>query len=108
MSAFYSMAGDGKRKWAVARAGEGFDLLELWSLVEGLTERDQWQELHLSLADGELSDLPPTDVLGRVCSPRLVEVIDTFSPDVLWLPVALIRGKERFRYSFMYCRPRPE
>src|SRR5215218_2017741 len=105
MSAFYSMAGDGKWKWAVARAGEGFDMPGLWSLVEGLTGRDQWQELHLSLDEGELSDFPPTDVLGRVCSPRLVEVIDTFSPDVSWLPVVLHRGEERLPYSFMHCRP---
>ena len=107
-SAFYSMAGDGKVKWAAARAGEGFDDLGLWGLVEGLTERGQWQELHLYLGDGELSDLPPTDVLGRVCSPRLAGVIDTFSPEVLWLPVVLHRGEERFRYSFMHCRPRPD
>lgn len=107
-SAFYSMAGGGKRRWAVARAPEGFDLLGLWGLVEGLTGRDQWQELHLSLGEGELSDLPPTDVLGRVCSPRLRGVISTFSPDVLWLPVVLVRGEERFPYSFMHCRPRPD
>jgi hypothetical protein len=94
--------------WAIARAdAEGQDLA-LWHLVETLSDANNWKPLTLRLTKGKLSDYPPSDILGRICSPKLVEVLAPFSTAVLWLPVELIDDKQTYAYSFMHLIQYPD
>jgi len=99
---FYGMTPANNKKSAVARASNGFNRYALWDLIETIESADQWGELRLILDDGVVTDLPPTELIGRVCSPKLVEVINQFRPNVLWLPVILQRGTTEYTYYFMH------
>lgn len=99
---FYSMISKSSKKWAAARAEKGFDRYALWDSIESIKSPDQWTEINFSLDEGKLTDLPPTDVIGRVCSPKLVEVLKQFNAEIMWLPVRLRRKNAEYVYYFMH------
>lgn len=105
---YYSMNGKNSKKWAVARTEKGFDRYGLWDLIETLNTPDQWKQLQFVLGNGELTDLPPTDVIGRVCSPKLADAIRPFDPGIMWLPVYLRRDDTEYTYYFMHFTSVPD
>jgi hypothetical protein len=102
MSAFYRMISENDPRWATAYADERFDECELWDSVESLGDPSEWSELKLTASDGDLSDMLPCDVIGRICSARLVRVLDPFADAVWWLPVSVAKDGVQYNYSFMH------
>jgi hypothetical protein len=107
---FWSMVGKGvsKKKLALGRAKEGFDDLKLWELIETLNSPEQWNVLQLSLDEGELVDIQPTDILGRVCSPKLAEIFQSFNAEMMCLPVHLKRADVEYIYYYLHFPTIPD
>lgn len=98
----YSMAGKNEADLAVAHAEPEFDELALWDLVESLDAESLWKPLKLTATRGQLTDYPPCDVVGRICSPRLIDVINQFTSKIKWLPVEIIKDGVVNNYAFMH------
>lgn len=103
MSRYSWLIGDNRSGWATAVAPKDYDELELWDLIESLEDAGDWPSLCLSFSDGELSDYPPCNVLSRLCSQRLVELLRPIvGDDVIWLPVTITRNNESLSYFYMH------
>ena len=101
MSRFSWMVGKNK-SWATAQATSDFDDYALWDLIEALNDKSQWKTIRLTLGEGNLADFPPCNVIGRLCSPAMVEILNPYASKVLWLPVVLSRNNESYDYFFMH------
>lgn len=87
---------------AVARADVSVNELDLWSLIESSSAEKDWVELRLNASKGKLTDYPPCDVIGRICSEKLANAISTFTTLVKWLPVAINYNGNTYNYYFMH------
>jgi hypothetical protein len=101
MSSYYSMTVHNSRKLAVAQAKD-CDEVYLWELVKNLKRADDWPPLVFTLGGGQLGDLLSNNVLGRICSSRIIEVLRCFENDITWLPVSVCRESEEWRFYFMH------
>lgn len=108
MTKFYSMCSKNSKKSAVAHAARDLDDLSLWELIDGINSPEEWPDLRFELGDGQITDLPPTDILGRLCSPKLVSVVSSFDADIMWLPVKLHKAANELGYYFMHFRSVPD
>ena len=108
MVEFYSMGGKNNKR-AVARTAVGFDSRGFRDLIKELTSVDQWEELNFTLDDkGYVADLASSNITSRLCSPKLFSILDSFSSNILWLPVTLTRGDEKYNYYFMHFPDVPD
>lgn len=105
---YFTMIGENKKMWVTARAAPDLDVYSLWDLVESLDDIDQWSGLHLVVENGALSDFPPSDTLGRICSTKLRETIEEFSTEITWLPVEIVQGEKRHDFFYMHFADCPD
>lgn len=94
-------------RFATAFANEEVDCYSLWDQIDTVTDVSHWSGASFALGEGDLSDFPACDTIGRLCSEKLVEVCDSFRSDTLWLPVELVKGDKVLRYFLMHfaCYP---
>ena len=98
---YYYLTGPSNYKYATAKVDPSINNIEIWDLIEGLKSRDEWSELRFTFGDGEISDIPPTNLLGKICSKRLKNILEPFTQDGLWLPVKIFRKSKEFEYYFL-------
>lgn len=102
MSDVYSMAGKSAAEFAIVRASPNFDDYALWDLIESPQAEVLWRPLQLIASEGKLGDLPPCDLIGRICSQKLASVIRDVVSVVTWLPVNISNYTGVHNYSFMH------
>jgi hypothetical protein len=103
MSSYFLMTGVASGKWATLYAPDEYDEFELWDLIEVLRKEEEWIPLKVKTDGKALNDMPSCDILGRICSPKLMEVLKPFVEDqVLWLPVSIDTQDETVCYYFMH------
>lgn len=83
------------------------DEIELWDLLESITDISEWVARRLS-CEGRLGHFPPTDVIGRLCSPELREIMESFATDALWLPATIHHEGIDKPYFFLHYTTIPD
>ena len=100
---YFLMTGTASSKWAYLAPPDDFDELKLWDLLDVIKTTDEWNLPHLKASNNKLNDMPSCSILGRIFSPRLMELLKPFVNDqVLWLPVSIDVEGEIVTYHFMH------
>ncbi len=104
----YSMTGKASgRSSSVAMFPKDANDLELWELLETMTDISQWRVPQLT-CEGIPGHYPPTNIMGRLCSPQLREIIETHTQEALWLPATIQFGEGVANYFFLHFTKIPD
>ena len=105
---YFSMTGTASGKYsAPAMFPADTDEIEMWNLLESITDVSEWEAPNLT-CNGMLGHFPPTDVVGRLCSPTLRDIIESFATDALWLPATIQNKGAEHHYFFLHFSTIPD
>lgn len=105
---YFSITGTASSRYSCpATFSPGTNQIEIWKLLESISDVSQWRVPDLTCT-GTLGHFPPTDVVGRLCSPELRHIIDSFTSDALWLPATIHHNGAAKEYFFLHFTTIPD
>ncbi len=111
---YYHIRGMEMRNQGVVSVPNGFDEYAFWDDIEVRTSCDGWSKIETMLkplASGStaiLRDWPPSDLIMRLCSEKLMQIISPFSDSLVWLPVVVDDDGSIHYYYIMHFSSFPD
>jgi hypothetical protein len=111
---YYFLRGKPSKNPAVVEVPCEFDEFQFCDDLEAGSDMSSWTPLKATTTPwrkghppGELVDLPPTNLLPRLCSQHLKSVLSGFSGDFLWVPVQVKHEANTNDFYIIHFRKYP-
>jgi hypothetical protein len=112
---YFRLSGSNQKSAAVAKVADDFDDYSFWDDLEVRRSSEGWQAISSTLVpwqesegDPMPSDLLSSDLLPRLCSPNLRNILSPLSEELVWLPVSVTRGAKYFDYFILHFATFPD
>jgi len=80
------------------------DELAFWADLEARRSDVDWLPLVARAEQGDLVDWAPSNLLPRLCSERLRQILDGVSDALVWLPVNVETPRGQLRYFILHFK----
>jgi hypothetical protein len=112
---YYSLCGSNLVNTGVARVPDDFDDYAFWDDLEARRSSNGWRAISAILSQGsdittgpEPCDLLCSDLLPRLCSAKLRELLSVDSQKLVWLPVSVWNGSDSLDYFILHFTEFPD
>ena len=111
---YFQIRGQEMPNPGVVTVPDDFDDYAFWDDIEARTSCDGWSTIDAvvkpfrNASAAVLHDWPPSNLLMRLCSERLMRIISPFSDSLVWLPVVVRDGDSTQNYYIMHFSGFPE